>query len=201
MEKQVCVCVHTYTYRNKCYCIFETIIIWVKCIILDFNSGVFVSVRIEMIIPWWKKICQRSCCVGIRPRTRKSRCSSTKCKNQLNALVSSAFRALLQIRAMRKKLSPLSPSSFNPVITSQTSDSEEHSVRGSRPKHAEFMPWMYNKNWTPHCQYASAGISFFQLPLEFLQPKIPCGPKSIFLSRCNTKKRQWDGFDLKHSSL
>lgn len=41
----------------------------------------------------------------------------------------SAFRALLQIRAMRKKLSPLSPSSFNPVITSQTSDSEEHSVR------------------------------------------------------------------------
>ncbi|KAM4715616.1 E3 ubiquitin ligase RNF157 isoform 1-T1 [Anableps anableps] len=37
------------------------------------------------------------------------------------------FRALLQIRAMRKKLSPLSPTSFNPVITSQTSDSEEHS--------------------------------------------------------------------------
>ncbi|XP_029689189.1 E3 ubiquitin ligase RNF157 isoform X2 [Takifugu rubripes] len=38
------------------------------------------------------------------------------------------FRALLQIRAMRKKLSPISPSSFNPVITSQTSDSEEHSA-------------------------------------------------------------------------
>ncbi|XP_076616358.1 E3 ubiquitin ligase RNF157 isoform X5 [Chaetodon auriga] len=38
------------------------------------------------------------------------------------------FRALLQIRAMRKKLSPLSPTSFNPVITSQTSDSEEHSA-------------------------------------------------------------------------
>uniref|UniRef100_A0A7N6A3Y6 E3 ubiquitin-protein ligase n=1 Tax=Anabas testudineus TaxID=64144 RepID=A0A7N6A3Y6_ANATE len=38
------------------------------------------------------------------------------------------FRALLQIRAMRKKLSPLSPTSFNPVITSQTSDSEEHST-------------------------------------------------------------------------
>ncbi|XP_054454292.1 E3 ubiquitin ligase RNF157 isoform X2 [Anoplopoma fimbria] len=38
------------------------------------------------------------------------------------------FRALLQIRAMRKKLSPLSPSNFNPVITSQTSDSEEHSA-------------------------------------------------------------------------
>ncbi|KAM9559865.1 E3 ubiquitin ligase RNF157 isoform 7-T8 [Salvelinus alpinus] len=37
------------------------------------------------------------------------------------------FRALLQIRAMRKKLSPLSPARFNPVITSQTSDSEEHS--------------------------------------------------------------------------
>ena len=44
----------------------------------------------------------------------------------------SAFRALLQIRAMRKKLSPLSPSSFNPVITSQTSDSEDNSVR---PQH------------------------------------------------------------------
>ncbi|KAG9350329.1 hypothetical protein JZ751_026683 [Albula glossodonta] len=38
------------------------------------------------------------------------------------------FRALLQIRAMRKKLSPLSPTGFNPVITSQTSDSEEHSA-------------------------------------------------------------------------
>uniref|UniRef100_A0A8C7WPX8 E3 ubiquitin-protein ligase n=1 Tax=Oryzias sinensis TaxID=183150 RepID=A0A8C7WPX8_9TELE len=38
------------------------------------------------------------------------------------------FRALLQIRAMRKKLSPISPTSFNPVITSQTSDSEEHSA-------------------------------------------------------------------------
>ncbi|XP_077357799.1 E3 ubiquitin ligase RNF157-like isoform X1 [Festucalex cinctus] len=37
------------------------------------------------------------------------------------------FRALLQIRAMRKKVSPLTPTSFNPVITSQTSDSEEHS--------------------------------------------------------------------------
>ncbi|XP_028825550.1 E3 ubiquitin ligase RNF157-like isoform X1 [Denticeps clupeoides] len=38
------------------------------------------------------------------------------------------FRALLQIRAMRKKASPLSPSGFNPVITAQTSDSEEHST-------------------------------------------------------------------------
>ncbi|XP_041671537.1 E3 ubiquitin ligase RNF157 isoform X2 [Cheilinus undulatus] len=38
------------------------------------------------------------------------------------------FRALLQIRAMRKKLSPLSPTNYNPVITSQTSDSEEHSA-------------------------------------------------------------------------
>uniref|UniRef100_A0A1A8Q5T9 E3 ubiquitin-protein ligase n=2 Tax=Nothobranchius TaxID=28779 RepID=A0A1A8Q5T9_9TELE len=38
------------------------------------------------------------------------------------------FRALLQIRAMRKKVSPLTPTSFNPVITSQTSDSEEHSA-------------------------------------------------------------------------
>lgn len=39
-----------------------------------------------------------------------------------------AFRALLQIRAMRKKLGPLSPTGFNPIISSQTSDSEEHSV-------------------------------------------------------------------------
>ncbi|XP_061667336.1 E3 ubiquitin ligase RNF157 isoform X1 [Syngnathoides biaculeatus] len=38
------------------------------------------------------------------------------------------FRALLQIRAMRKKLSPSTPTNFNPVITSQTSDSEEHSA-------------------------------------------------------------------------
>lgn len=38
------------------------------------------------------------------------------------------FRALLQIRAMRKKLSPLSPSGFNAVITSHTGDSEEHSA-------------------------------------------------------------------------
>ncbi len=43
-------------------------------------------------------------------------------------LIPIAFRALLQIRAMRKKLSPLTPTGFNPVITSQTSDSEEHSV-------------------------------------------------------------------------
>ncbi|MGH0133708.1 UNVERIFIED_CONTAM: hypothetical protein FKN15_053296 [Acipenser sinensis] len=38
------------------------------------------------------------------------------------------FRALLQIRAMRKKTSPLSPSGFNPIIASHTSDSEEHSI-------------------------------------------------------------------------
>uniref|UniRef100_A0A4W5JNZ1 E3 ubiquitin-protein ligase n=1 Tax=Hucho hucho TaxID=62062 RepID=A0A4W5JNZ1_9TELE len=43
------------------------------------------------------------------------------------------FRALLQIRAMRKKLSPLSPARFNPVITSQTSDTEEHSVSDHIP--------------------------------------------------------------------
>ncbi|CDQ76298.1 unnamed protein product [Oncorhynchus mykiss] len=44
-----------------------------------------------------------------------------------------SFRALLQIRAMRKKLSPLSPAGFNPVITSQTSDSEEHSASDHIP--------------------------------------------------------------------
>ncbi|XP_031206855.1 E3 ubiquitin ligase RNF157 isoform X3 [Mastomys coucha] len=43
------------------------------------------------------------------------------------------FRALLQIRAMRKKLDPLSPSSFNPIISSQTSDSEEHSSSENIP--------------------------------------------------------------------
>ncbi|CAB1338564.1 unnamed protein product [Coregonus sp. 'balchen'] len=34
---------------------------------------------------------------------------------------------------MRKKLSPLSPAGFNPVITSQTSDSEEHSASDHIP--------------------------------------------------------------------
>ncbi|XP_073901179.1 E3 ubiquitin ligase RNF157 isoform X1 [Castor canadensis] len=43
------------------------------------------------------------------------------------------FRALLQIRAMRKKLGPLSPISFNPIISSQTSDSEEHSSSENIP--------------------------------------------------------------------
>ncbi|XP_078510707.1 E3 ubiquitin ligase RNF157 isoform X5 [Lissotriton helveticus] len=43
------------------------------------------------------------------------------------------FRALLQIRAMRKKTDPLSPTSFNPLITSQTSDSEEHSASDHVP--------------------------------------------------------------------
>ncbi|OPJ88706.1 RING finger protein 157 isoform B [Patagioenas fasciata monilis] len=43
------------------------------------------------------------------------------------------FRALLQIRAMRKKLGPLSPTSFNPIIASQTSDSEEHSSTENIP--------------------------------------------------------------------
>ncbi|OWK52124.1 RING finger protein 157 [Lonchura striata] len=43
------------------------------------------------------------------------------------------FRALLQIRAMRKKLGPLSPTSFNPIIAPQTSDSEEHSSSENIP--------------------------------------------------------------------
>ncbi|KFR17438.1 RING finger protein 157, partial [Opisthocomus hoazin] len=43
------------------------------------------------------------------------------------------FRALLQIRAMRKRLGPLSPTSFNPIIASQTSDSEEHSSSENIP--------------------------------------------------------------------
>ncbi|XP_015414699.1 PREDICTED: RING finger protein 157 [Myotis davidii] len=43
------------------------------------------------------------------------------------------FRALLQIRAMRKKLGPLSPTSFNPIISSQTSDSEEPSSSENIP--------------------------------------------------------------------
>uniref|UniRef100_K7F371 E3 ubiquitin-protein ligase n=1 Tax=Pelodiscus sinensis TaxID=13735 RepID=K7F371_PELSI len=45
----------------------------------------------------------------------------------------SAFRALLQIRAMRKKLGPLSPANFSPIIGSQTSDSEEHSSSENIP--------------------------------------------------------------------
>uniref|UniRef100_A0A8C8SR37 E3 ubiquitin-protein ligase n=1 Tax=Pelusios castaneus TaxID=367368 RepID=A0A8C8SR37_9SAUR len=43
------------------------------------------------------------------------------------------FRALLQIRAMRKKLGPLSPTSFSPIIASQISDSEEHSSSENIP--------------------------------------------------------------------
>ncbi|KAM5272987.1 E3 ubiquitin ligase RNF157 isoform 2-T2 [Ctenodactylus gundi] len=43
------------------------------------------------------------------------------------------FRALLQIRAMRKKLGPLSPTGFNPIISSHTSDSEEHSSSENIP--------------------------------------------------------------------
>ncbi|XP_075759730.1 E3 ubiquitin ligase RNF157 isoform X3 [Pelodiscus sinensis] len=43
------------------------------------------------------------------------------------------FRALLQIRAMRKKLGPLSPANFSPIIGSQTSDSEEHSSSENIP--------------------------------------------------------------------
>uniref|UniRef100_A0A8C8HSK3 E3 ubiquitin-protein ligase n=1 Tax=Oncorhynchus tshawytscha TaxID=74940 RepID=A0A8C8HSK3_ONCTS len=43
------------------------------------------------------------------------------------------FRALLQIRALKKKLSPLSPARFKPVITCQTSDSEEHSMSDHIP--------------------------------------------------------------------
>uniref|UniRef100_A0A8C9K5P3 E3 ubiquitin-protein ligase n=1 Tax=Panthera tigris altaica TaxID=74533 RepID=A0A8C9K5P3_PANTA len=43
------------------------------------------------------------------------------------------FRALLQIRAMRKKLGPLSPTGFNPIISSQTSDSAEHSSSENIP--------------------------------------------------------------------
>lgn len=40
-----------------------------------------------------------------------------------------AFRALLQIRAVRKKPGALSPLSFSPVLA-QTLDHDEHSVRG-----------------------------------------------------------------------
>lgn len=43
-------------------------------------------------------------------------------------MLCTAFRALLQIRALRRKLSPVSTTGFNPAITSQSSDSEEHSV-------------------------------------------------------------------------
>lgn len=43
-------------------------------------------------------------------------------------MLCTAFRALLQIRALRRKLSPISTTGFNPAITSQSSDSEEHSV-------------------------------------------------------------------------
>ncbi|XP_067859884.1 E3 ubiquitin ligase RNF157 [Heptranchias perlo] len=37
------------------------------------------------------------------------------------------FRALLQIRAMRKKLGPVSPTGYNPVIAAQLPESDDHS--------------------------------------------------------------------------
>ncbi|XP_072339996.1 E3 ubiquitin ligase RNF157 isoform X2 [Scyliorhinus torazame] len=37
------------------------------------------------------------------------------------------FRALLQIRAMRKKVDPLTPSGYNPIIASQISEPDDHS--------------------------------------------------------------------------
>ncbi|XP_043542337.1 E3 ubiquitin ligase RNF157-like, partial [Chiloscyllium plagiosum] len=36
------------------------------------------------------------------------------------------FRALLQIRAMRKKVDPLTPSGYNPIITSQIAETDDH---------------------------------------------------------------------------
>ncbi|XP_046710797.1 E3 ubiquitin ligase RNF157 isoform X3 [Silurus meridionalis] len=44
------------------------------------------------------------------------------------------FRALLQIRALRRKLSPVSTTGFNPTIASQSSDSEEHSAAENIPQ-------------------------------------------------------------------
>ncbi|XP_058262443.1 E3 ubiquitin ligase RNF157 isoform X5 [Hemibagrus wyckioides] len=44
------------------------------------------------------------------------------------------FRALLQIRALRRKLSPVSTTGYNPAITSQSSDSEEHSAAEHIPQ-------------------------------------------------------------------
>ncbi|XP_059509552.1 E3 ubiquitin ligase RNF157 isoform X2 [Stegostoma tigrinum] len=43
------------------------------------------------------------------------------------------FRALLQIRAMRKKQDPLTPSGYNPIITSQIAETEDHSVSDPVP--------------------------------------------------------------------
>lgn len=44
-----------------------------------------------------------------------------------------AFRALLQIRAVRKKPGALSPVSFSPVLA-QSVDHDEHSVSTSQPR-------------------------------------------------------------------
>lgn len=46
----------------------------------------------------------------------------------MSAILQPAFRALLQIRAVRKKPGALSPVSFSPVLA-QTMDHDEHSVR------------------------------------------------------------------------
>ncbi|XP_048449650.1 E3 ubiquitin ligase RNF157-like, partial [Rhincodon typus] len=43
------------------------------------------------------------------------------------------FRALLQIRAMRKKQDPLTPSGYNPIITSQIAETDDHSASDHIP--------------------------------------------------------------------
>lgn len=80
---------------------------------------------------------QANCCPICRLRESQQLVCAKACQSHLThwfivvkwlflhcPCVSPAFRALLQIRAMRKRLS-LSPAGMNPVITSQTSDSEE----------------------------------------------------------------------------
>uniref|UniRef100_A0A7N6A916 E3 ubiquitin-protein ligase n=1 Tax=Anabas testudineus TaxID=64144 RepID=A0A7N6A916_ANATE len=93
------------------------------------------------------------------------------------------FRALLQIRAMRKKLSPLSPTSFNPVITSQTSDSEEHSVR--HPSHLTSpMLLSFCMQTSEHIPPGYEAVSLLEalngpLNTSAAPPALPSGPSHV----------------------
>ncbi|KFQ29845.1 RING finger protein 157, partial [Mesitornis unicolor] len=98
------------------------------------------------------------------------------------------FRALLQIRAMRKKLGPLSPTSFNPIIASQTSDSEEHSSSENIPPGYEVVSLLeaLNGPLTPSPAGPPAGVP----PRRAVSPldRLPdCGPPGLKLKKSLSK--------------
>ncbi|XP_077482278.1 E3 ubiquitin ligase RNF157 isoform X4 [Stigmatopora argus] len=93
------------------------------------------------------------------------------------------FRALLQIRAMRKKVSPLTPTNFNPVITSQTSDSEEHSVLFRRENDLVVMN-KRGKNAVEHIPPGYEAVSLLEalngpLATSSVTPPLHSGPSHV----------------------